>query len=166
MNLYDITQEQLTIISFLEENGGELTPEVQEALTITQEAFEKKAEAYSYLILKMDAESDMIAAEIKRLQALKKSKDNNSERLRDALSVAMVAFGREDNKGIKRFETPTLKLSTHKSESVQITDEKSIPAAYMVVKHEVSKTLIKEAINQGIQVDGAQLVTKQSVQIK
>jgi hypothetical protein len=166
MNLYEITQDQLSIISFLEENGGELTPEVQEALTITQDAFEKKAEAYSYLILKMEAESDMIAAEIKRLQGLKKSKDNSSERLRDALSVAMIAFGREDNKGIKRFETPTLKLSTRKSESVQIIDEKSISDSYMVMKKEVSKTLIKEAINQGIHVEGAQLVTKQSVQIK
>ena len=166
MNLYEITQDQLSIISFLEENGGELTPEVQEALTITQDAFEKKAEAYSYLILKMEAESDMIAAKIKRLQGLKKSKNNSSERLRDALSVAMMAFGREDNKGIKRFETPTLKLSTRKSESVQIIDEKAIPDSYMVVKKEISKTLIKEAINQGIQVDGAQIITKQSVQIK
>jgi len=166
MNLYEITQDQLTILAFLEENGGELTPELQEAMTITQDSFEKKAEAYSYLIIKMESESDMVAAEIKRLQALKKSKDNNSDRLREALSVAMVAFGREDNKGIKRFETPTLRLSTRKSESVQITDEKAIPAQYMVVKQEVSKTLIKEAISQGIQVEGAQLVTKQSVQIK
>lgn len=114
----------------------------------------------------MEAESDMIAAEIKRLQGLKKSKDSGSERLREVLSTAMVAFGREDNKGIKRFETPTLKLSTRRSESVQITDEKSIPDQYMVVKKEVSKTLIKEAIIQGIQVDGAQIITKQSVQIK
>ena len=166
MNLYEITQDQLSILAILEENGGELTPELQEAMTITQDSFEKKAEAYSYLIIKMESESDMVAAEIKRLQALKKSKDNNSDRLREALSVAMVAFGREDNKGIKRFETPTLKLSTRKSESVQITDEKAIPAQYMVVKQEVSKTLIKEAISQGIQVEGAQLVTKQSVQIK
>jgi hypothetical protein len=166
MNLYEITQDQLQIIALLEENGGEFTPEVAEAIAITQEAFEKKAEAYSYLILKMEGESDMIGAEIKRLQALKKTKDNTSERLREALSVAMVAFGREDNKGIKRYETPTLKLSTRRSESVQITDEKAIPAAYMVIKQEVSKTLIKEAINQGIEVTGAQIVTKQSVQIK
>jgi hypothetical protein len=166
MNLYEITQDQLQIIALLEENGGEFTPEVAEAISITQEAFEKKAEAYSYLILKMEGESDMIGAEIKRLQALKKTKDNTSERLREALSVAMVAFGREDNKGIKRYETPTLKLSTRRSESVQITDEKAIPAAYMVIKQEVSKTLIKEAINQGIEVTGAQIVTKQSVQIK
>ena len=166
MNLYEITQEQLAIISYLEENGGELSQEVEQALAITQEAFETKAEAYSYIILKMEGESDMIAAEIKRLQALKKTKDNSSERLRESLSLAMVAFGREDAKGIKRFETPTLRLSTRKSESVQVYDEKAIPGRYMIVKHEVSKTLIKEAIAQGIEVDGAKIVTKQSVQIK
>jgi hypothetical protein len=43
MNLYEITQDQLTILAFLEENGGELTPELQEAMTITQDSFEKKA---------------------------------------------------------------------------------------------------------------------------
>lgn len=150
----------------LEENGGEATQEVLDALEITREAFNKKAEAYAYIILKLDSEVDVIAAEIKRLQELKKSKDNSSTRLREALTAAMILFGEEDAKGIRRYNTPTIALSTRRSESVSIDDEKAIDSRYLITKHEVSKTLIGEAIKNGIEVNGASIKTKYSVQIK
>ena len=166
MNLYEITQDQASIIAMLEENGGEATQEVLDALQITREAFDKKAEAYAYIILKLDSEVDVIAAEIKRLQELKKSKDNSSTRLREALTNAMMLFGQEDNKGIRRYNTATIALSTRRSESVSIDDEKAIDSRFLVTKHEISKTLISEAIKNGVEVNGASMKTKYSVQIK
>ena len=166
MNLYQITEDQLNIISLLEDNGGEATPEVLEAIAITREAFNKKAEGYSCVILKMDGEADIIAAEIKRLQALKKTKENSVLRLKEALTSAMLIFGQEDNKGIKRFETSTLKLSTRKSESVNITDEASVPEQYWVVKKEISKSAITNSIKAGEIVEGAEMKTNYSVTIR
>ena len=166
MNLYQITADQSYIISFLEENGGEATPEVLEALQITQEAFNKKAEAYAHVIMKIDGEVDIIALEIKRLQALKKTKENSVTRLKESLTQAMVMFGEEDDKGVRRFKTPTLSLSTRKSVSVFIDDEKAIDSRYLITKHEVSKTLIGEAIKNGVIVNGASLKTNYSVTIK
>lgn len=166
MNLYQITQDQASIIALLEENGGEATQEVLDALNITHEAFQKKAEAYAYVIMQLDSEVDVIAAEIKRLQALKKSKDNSVTRLREALTNAMLLFGEEDTKGIRRYKTATLSLSTRRSESVSIDDEKAIDSRFLVTKHEISKTLISEAIKSGLQVNGASLKTNYSVQIK
>ena len=159
MNLYKITQNQAEIIAFLEETGGEATEEVLNALSITREAFDNKAESYAYVIMQMDRESDIIASEIKRLQSLKKSKDNGVIRLKDALTQAMLMFGEEDSKGIKRYKTPTLSLSTRKSVSVFIDDEKAIDSRFLITKHEVSKTLISEAINNGLIVNGASLKT-------
>ena len=166
MNLYSITEEQLSIISLLEDNGGEATPEVMQALEITREAFSKKAEGYSYIILKMDAETDMIAAEIKRLQALKKTKENSAVRLKEVLTTAMLVFGNEDAKGIKRYETPLIKLSTRRSESVNIIDESLIPDDYWAVKREVSKSVISAAIKAGETIAGAEMKTNYSVIIK
>jgi hypothetical protein len=166
MNIYQITQEQAAIISYLEEIGGEASPEVMEALQITRDAFNKKAEAYAYVILKLESEVDVIAAEIKRLQELKKSKDNGATRMREALTQAMLLFGEEDQKGIRRYATPTLSLSTRKSESVSIDDEKAIDSRFLVTKHEVSKSAISEALKNGLSVDGASLKTKYNVQIK
>jgi CxxC motif-containing protein len=114
----------------------------------------------------MDGEADIIAAEIKRLQALKKTKENSAVRLKEALTSAMLIFGQEDNKGIKRFETPTIKLSTRKSESVNITDEASVPEQYWVVKREISKTAITNSIKAGEIVEGAEMKTNYSVTIR
>lgn len=166
MNLYEITQDQASIIALLEENGGEATPEVLEALQITRDAFAKKAEGYAYMIMKLDSEVDVIAAEIKRLQELKKSKDNSSTRLRESLTQAMLLFGQEDAKGVRRFNTATLALSTRRSESVSIDDEKAIDSRFLITKHEISKSLISEAIKNGVEVNGASMKTKYSVQIK
>lgn len=166
MNLYQITADQFSIIALLEENGGEATEDVLNALEINREAFSKKAEAYAHVIIKLDGEVDIISAEIKRLQSLKKTKENSVTRLKESLTQAMLAFGEQDDKGIRRYKTPTLSLSTRKSEAVSIDDEKAIDSRFIVTKHEISKSLISEAIKNGIEVDGASLVVKYSVQIK
>jgi hypothetical protein len=166
MTLYNITQQQLEILSILEDNGGEATEEVVKALEITREAFQSKAEAYAHIILKEEGEADLIDAEIKRLQALKKTKSNNIDRLKDSLKTALLLFGSEDAKGIKRFETPLLKLSTRKSQSVEVINENALPRYCFHVKTEVSKTLIKEAIERGEQLEGAVMKTNYSVIIR
>ena len=166
MNLYQITQDQSSIIELLEENGGEATEEVLNALQITREAFEKKAEGYAHLIIKLDGEVDIIASEIKRLQALKKTKENSVSRLKESLTNAMLVFGEQDDKGIRRYKTPTLSLSTRKSESVSIDDEKAILSRYIITKQAVSNPHTAAALKSGISVDGASLKTNHSVQIR
>jgi hypothetical protein len=166
MTLYNITQQQKEIISHLEESGGEATEELLQYLEVTREAFEMKAEAYSHIILDMDSDIEFVDLEIKRLQAIKKAKSNMVDRLKEALKNALMLFGKEDSKGIRRFETPILKLSTRKSQSVEITDEKALPSSCFVVKHEVSKTLIKTLIETGSVIEGAEIKTNYSVVIR
>ena len=166
MTLYNITQQQLEIISYLEEVGGEATDEVVKALEINRDAFKTKAEAYAHMMLNAESDVTAIDAEIKRLQALKKTKVNMIDRLKDALKNALMLFGAEDSKGIKRFETPILKLSTRKSQSVEVTNENALPAYCFVIKQEVSKTLIKQMIESGQPVEGAELKTNYSVVIR
>lgn len=166
MTLYNITQQQLEIISYLEETGGEATEEVVKALEINRDAFTQKAEAYSHIILNAESDVDAIDAEIKRLQALKKTKVNMVDRLKEALKNALLLFGAEDAKGIRRFETPLLKLSTRKSQSVEVTNENALPPSCFVIKQEVSKTRIKELIENGEELEGAVLKTNYSVIIR
>jgi len=165
MKLYEITEDQMWLMQYLEDNGGEATEEVMQALAITQSAFESKASAYAHIILQLDGEADLIDKEIKRLQAMKKAKTNSVERLKQSLLQALMVFGRED-KGIRRFETPLVKLSTRKSNSIEILDENAIPLHCKVIKEEVSKTLIKEILETGQTVDGACMKTNYSVVIR
>ena len=164
--LWEITQEFLALASLIEEAGGEATDEVMEELAISRENFAHKAEGYARLILKWDSEVDAAAAEIKRIQAIKKTKENAVGRLKETLKTALLIFGQEDSKGIKRFETPLIKLSTRKSTSIEITDEQALPQEAFVIKREVSKTAIKELLEAGAAIEGASVKENISVVIK
>lgn len=166
MNLFQITQEFLELASLIEEAGGEVNDAILEELAISRDNFAHKAEGYTKLILKWESESEAAAAEIKRVQTIKKTKDNAIARLRDTLLQALMVFGSEDSKGVKRYETALLKLSTRRSAAVEITDETALPDEAFVIKREVSKTAIKRLLEDGMEIDGAQMKENFSLQIK
>ena len=58
-NIYNITAELEDIFLELEENGGKLTPELEERLAITQESLKFKLDSYrkAYTVLNLEAES-------------------------------------------------------------------------------------------------------------
>lgn len=165
-NLWEITQEFLALASLIEDAGGEATDELMEELAISRENFQHKAEGYAKLILKWESEVDVAAAEIKRIQAIKKTKENSVARLKDTLKAALLIFGQEDAKGVKRFETPLVKLSTRRSSAVEITDESALPEEAFVIKKEVSKTAIKELLEAGAEIEGASIKENISLQIR
>jgi hypothetical protein len=165
-SLWEITQEFLSLASMIEEAGGEATDELMEELAISRENFSHKAEGYSRLLLKWESEIDTASAEIKRIQAIKKTKENAADRLKETLKAALIVFGQEDNKGVKRFETPLVKLSTRKSYAVEVTDEASLPSGCFVVKREVSKSAIKSLLESGEHLEGASMKENVSLQIK
>ena len=76
LSLYDLTQEQLDIERALEDAGGELTPELEEALGNNAEALSHKIDSYCAIMCKNEYMNVSIHAEIMRLQALKKTNVN------------------------------------------------------------------------------------------
>jgi hypothetical protein len=165
-SLWQLTQEELSFIALMEENGGEVNDEIMEDLAIRRDNFQHKAEAYAKFILKLESEAEQAAAEIKRIQALKKAKENTVLRLKETLLAALMVFTEEDAKGIRRYETPLAKLSTRKSQAVEVLDEQLIPADFWVIKKEVSKSSISQAIKDGEEVPGAQLKDNISLSIR
>jgi len=167
MNLWELTQEELSFIALMEETGGEVTDEILEELNIRRENFEAKAESYTKLIMKLESEVDIAATEIKRIQSLKKTKENTIERLREALKTAVMVFGREDAKtGKKRYETPLFKLSLRHTKSVDIIQELDIPDEFWVVKKEISKSMVSDAMKDGLIIPGASWKENIGLQIR
>jgi hypothetical protein len=162
MNLFQIEQQYLNLSNELLEVGGELTPELEQALEISQEQLNNKGIAYGFIIKKFETESDIIDAEIKRLQALKKSRENTVERLKERIKSAMELFD------VDKIETPLMKLSFRKSEAIQIDDITLIPSMYKTLKvtEHPDKTLIKDSLKLGKEVKGASLVINNNLQIK
>lgn len=159
-SLYEIGQDQLAIIGDIEMNDGEVTDEIQARIDLLAENFEEKAIAYGYVIKQYEGEESLIDAEIKRLQDLKKKSAKVSDYLKERISAAMAEFG------IEKVESPTLKLSFRKSESVEVYDESKLNQKYFNYKPTVDKTTIKADLKEGIDVPGARIVSKQNLQIK
>jgi hypothetical protein len=160
--LYSITADMNAILSLIEDGDGELTPELEQALAITEEQFTQKAEDYGHAILNLKAMATAAKAEKDRLASLQKFYENATKRLTDAITAAMQAFD------VPKVETPTLRLSLRKSTATEIDDLNAVPDRFKQTKVEVvaKKDEIKKAIQAGETVEGAHLIENVSLQIK
>jgi hypothetical protein len=158
MNLYNIKSEYLAIAQEL--TDGELTPELEQALIITQENLQEKAINYGYVIKNFESEVDIIEEEIKRLNALKKARINAVDKLKNNISDAMQLFG------ILEVKAPTFKMNFRKSESVEIYEGLDQEFITEKVSYQPDKIAIKNAIKEGREINGAALVTNFNLQIK
>jgi len=70
--------------------------------------------------------------------------------------------------GVNKIETPIGNFSLRKSENVDIINPVKIPAQYLntVVEYKPDKVKIKEAIKNGIKIEGAEIVTNNNLNIK
>lgn len=123
MNLFQISSELRSIYDTIEENEGELTPELDEALTISQENFKQKINDYVMLIRDLDGQIDQCSIEAKRIAAVKKSKENLKERLSNKVLDALKEFGDTSKSGSKYLDFATYKVSTRKSTVCEINDD-------------------------------------------
>lgn len=160
MNLYTLTQEAQYLAVLLETE--ELTPELEEALIINQNELQAKAVNYAKVIANYQAESDAIDQEIKRLKAMKESREKKIEWLKESVKKAMLVSG------IEKVESPLFKLSVRRSEAVEVDLVEALPNAFQNVKNVVTadKVAIKEAIKRGENITGARLVENFNLQIK
>ena len=158
--LYEIEQTYINIVEQL--MNDEVTPELEEALQIAENDLQTKGIAYANVIKQMDAECDIIDAEIERLTKLKKARLNASERLKERIKQAMILFDKSEIK------TPLIKLSFRKSEAVIVHDVNLLPQMYKAVKvtEQPDKVKIKEAIKSGVDVIGCEIIENLNLQIK
>lgn len=160
MNLYEITREAQELASLLETE--ELTPELEAALIINQDQLQNKAGNYAKVITNIQSDSDAIDAEIKRLKAMKETKDRALNRLKEALREAMLVSG------IDKIESSLFKLSLRRSEAVEVDVVDALPSEFINIKNVITpdKVAIKEAIKRGENVIGARIIENFNLQIK
>lgn len=163
LSLYNIELEYLQLVEALIENGGEATPELEEALQLNKQNLETKGTNYGLVVKQIEAECDIIDSEIARLTALKKSRGKAMDRLKNNLSTAMQLYD------IEEIKTPILKINFRKSEAVEVVDLKLLDREYIKVSDPVEtadKTKIKDAIKEGKVVVGALLKQNKNLQIR
>ena len=161
-SLYNIVEEQRYTLLEIERMAGELTPDLEEQLEITAYQLESKSIAYLEVIKDREAYINSAKEEIKRLQQIVKVNDNLITRLKDNLLTAVKTFG--------DFEVGFTKFSTRKSTSVHVMSDmvNALPAEYKTIKitEAPDKTAIKKALQEGIEIDGCELLHNENLSIK
>lgn len=162
LTIYQIEQSYNQLAEQLIDNDGELTSELSEQLAITEEQLQNKSVAYSFVIKQMDADIDTIDAEIKRLQAAKKQREKASEYLKERIKHAMELFS------IEEIKTPLVKINFRKSETVEVDNVNWLDGKYKTIKvtETADKRKLKQAIEDGVVIDGVRIVEHRNLQIK
>ena len=107
----------------------------------------------------LNSEVSAIESEVKSLTERRESKKNRMESLKRYLSEFLDGL---------KFESSRNAVTWRKSDEVNITDESRIPDIYKkeVTEVKISRADIKKAIKDGANIDGAELVYKNNIQIK
>lgn len=172
--LFQLSNEMRMLEDALWESGGELTPEIEQALAENAESMAKKVDGYNAVLRSFAYKSDVLDAEIKRLTALKKTAENAQKRIREHVVDIMNAFD------IDKLDGAYCKISKTKSTKTEVNEElllsgvqfaidsvaKTMPP-YVTLETKVSKTALKDYINEtGITPAGVKFVDSYSLKIK
>ena len=159
--LFEIGNEYLEIYHLLEDNGGEITPEIETALAINKSNLQEKSQNYISLIKEIEGRTQTVESEIKRLQALKKRNDTFVLKLKENIANAMKMLE------IDEIRTDLNKINFRKSKSVQIEDVEMLPNDCVIIeKKPISKTELKKRIENGEVINGVSIIENLNLQIK
>lgn len=155
MTLYEIEQG---IMDCVDAETGEIID--IDRLNELEMARDTKISNVACWIKDLNAEAAAIKAEKQALEKRQKAAENKAESLKQWLQVVLEG---------EKFKDARCSISYRKSERV-VFDEgfcfSSLPGQFKKVTVEPKKTEIKDYLKTGAELEGAQIVTSNSIQIK
>lgn len=162
MKLYEINEQLESLLmlesgNYVDTTTGEiLTKEAVDALQMERET---KIENCLLFVKNMNAEADMIKAEIDNLTARMKACKNKADWCKNYVVNELAG---------EKFKTAKVSVTYRKSEAVELQGLLiDVPNQYLKFKEaELNKTAIKAALKAGEDVPGCVLVERQNIVIK
>lgn len=159
-SLTQLHQEYVSIMSELEANNGELTEALEQDLIKNLTESKEKVNGYCLVLDRFENEIDFVKKQMAKAKEYIERLEHQKEKLESvALKVITERGGKLEGEAGRW-------ISTRKSTRVNIIDPDLIPASYIKMKVEPDKTLIKEALNRGEQVEGAELIESKGLSWK
>lgn len=160
MKLYEIPTKIRAAL-----DGIDCDPETGEilqadALHAVEAEASDKIEATALYLRELDAEAKAAKEEADRMLARVKSMQKRSDYLKAMLLDALHATG--------KVKTGRVTVSIRTTKAVEIAEGADLPEAYTTVKTTVSpnKVAIKQALLDGVEVPGCELIERESVSIR
>lgn len=161
-SLYEIKNEYLEAFSNIHINDETGEVEGLEKLKELKGNLDEKVENTVLWIKSQEALAESIKKEEGSFKARRETIERKVERTKDFLRSVLIEAD------MRKFETARAKVSFRSSTSVCIVNKEAIPSEYKVVETAINirKGAIREAIKNGVVVPGAELVSKENIQIK
>lgn len=122
MNIFNISKQLEQIYLEIEDNDGEITPELYDALAITEANFKSKIQQYSELVKQVEYDVDAIDKELEKLQDLKKRKQHSIDSINRLLITFVNKYGDITKSGNKFIDFGTGKVSTRHTKKCVTND--------------------------------------------
>ena len=155
MTLYEINQ---AILETVDQETGEIID--IDRLNALEMERDTKISNVACWIKDLKAEAEAIKAEKQALEKRQKAAENKAESLKQWLQLALDG---------EKFKDARCSISYRKTEKVVFDDGfcfSSLPTQFRRITVEPKKTEIKDYLKTGAEMEGVQLVTTNSMQIK
>lgn len=164
-NIYKIQENINRLFIEIEENGGEITEEQLKELEVNQENLKTKLSDYNKAIQVYKNYNDSISNEIKRLQELKKTRNNRIEVLRNTIKNAVINFGYNGKSNNKIIELEDCKLFTKTTKSIESDNNRLDLLKYKIIEY--CRELYKEdLLSTGDRLDVEGIINAINAQCK
>lgn len=151
--LYEINS---AILDCVDLETGEVIDESK--LTELQLAFDDKVEGIACWIKNLLSDAEAIKQEKLALAARQQAAEKKAESLKRYLTMVLDGG---------KFKTAKVQISFRKSKQVVVSDLNKIDDDYLkFAEPTVDKTKVKKALEDGIKLDGVELIEKNNIQIK
>jgi len=164
MNLFETIQEarvlQNLVDTYAENNEGDITDVSMIIDSWAQEySIEKKLESIGYVLRELEAQSEAMQKEEKRLKEKRQVNEAKVERLKEWTKFCL------ERNNINKICAGLFDFSINKSQpTVQLTGD--VPDEFMRIKKEPDKTLIAQKLKAGEEMEFAKLVHNTHLRIK
>ncbi|MBU5669571.1 siphovirus Gp157 family protein [Peptoniphilus sp. MSJ-1] len=135
--------------------------ELQQSLNNIEDEIEIKAENIAKVIKENNGYIDLLKEEEKRLADKRKAIENRQNYLKDYIETSMIATDK------RKFKTNLFSFNIQKNPaSVKWEDETKIPVEFIKTETKVMKKELKEAVQNGLEIEGVELVSTESLRIR
>lgn len=152
-SLIELTTDYNFLLKCIVESEGEISPDIERQVEITEDMLSLKIDKYDFLMKKLESEEAHWKERADAYAKVARTCNNVRAKMKDRIKEVMISLGKKEIIG----ETTTFKLTN--SNPKLIINEKELPSDYVVetVIIEPNKDKIKDALKNGKSVTGAYL---------
>jgi hypothetical protein len=159
VKLYEISQNYLQLLDMADQMDQEV---FLDTLASIEEVLEDKVEHVAKFIRSLEADVEILKSEEKRLADKRKILENKITGVKEYLQHEM------EFAGIDKVKRATVTVSIQANPpSVDVLDESLIPSDYMIpVAPKLDKKSILQALKDGNEVPGCEIIQKRGIRIR